>query len=136
MGCGEETLAGMRLYEGTEPVEVGFIRCPISVFRLLSSVLSSLSRKSVLSFCPSIALGIRSFSPRTSSLIRLVSSSRRFAPVLSSKMTFSTSASAVSRHSVRASSAPFRVSVSLASWSRRAKAFSKDSSIAALSASS
>ena len=115
VGCGEGAFTDMRLYEGMEPVEVGFIRCPMRVFRLLSSVLSSFSRVSVFSFCPSIALGIRSFNPRTSSLIRRVSSSLRLAPVLSSWITFSTSVRALSRRSVRASSALFKVSVSLAS---------------------
>ena len=48
----------------------GFIRCPISIFKLFSSAFSSRRRVSVDSFCPSMALGINSLRPRTSSVIR------------------------------------------------------------------
>lgn len=117
-------------------VEGGFILWPISIFKLFSSVFSSRSRLSVLSFCPSIALGMSSFSPRTSSVMRWDSSSLLLLEAFSSLMTVSTSVNAVSRRSVRACSDALRASVSFASWSRRAKAFSKDSSIACLSCSS
>lgn len=106
------------------------------VFKLFNSVFSSFSRTSVASLLPSIAFGIRSFSPRTSSPIRLDSSSRLRLAVFSSPITFSTSDKALSKRSVLATSEAFRVSVSWESWSRSAKAFSKEASIAALSASS
>ncbi len=48
----------------------GFIRWPMSIFKLFSSALSSRSRLSVFSFWASIALGIRSLSPLTSSVVR------------------------------------------------------------------
>jgi hypothetical protein len=48
----------------------GFIRCPMSIFRLFSSVFSSRRRVSVDSFWPSMALGINSLRPPTSSVIR------------------------------------------------------------------
>jgi hypothetical protein len=111
----------------------GFIRCPISIFKLFSSVFNSRKRVSVVSFWPSMALGINSLRPRTSSVIRCDSSSRLLLEDLSSLMTLSTSVSAVSKRSVRACSDALRASVSFASWSRRANAFSKDSSIACLS---
>lgn len=53
-------------------------------FRLLSSELSSLSRFSFPSRAPSIAFGIPSFKHLTSSLMRLVSSSRLRDETLSS----------------------------------------------------
>lgn len=114
----------------------GFILCPIKVFKLLSSTLSSFNLISVDSFCPSMALGIKSFSPRTSSLIRLDSCSRSRLAVFNSPITLSTSVKAVSKRSVRACSEVFKASVSLASCSKRENAFSKDSSIACLSCSS
>lgn len=81
-------------------------------FRLLSSELSSLSRFSFPSRAPSIAFGMPSFKPRTSSLMRLVSSSRLREEDLSSRTTSSTSRRAVSSRVVRASSAALRVAVS------------------------
>jgi hypothetical protein len=105
------------------------------VFKLFNSECNSLSLESVFSFWPSMALGIRSLSPRTSSLIRLDSSSLRLLACFKSPMTVSTSVSALSKRVVRSASDAFKVSVSFASWSRRANAFSKDSSIACLSCS-
>jgi hypothetical protein len=67
-----ELVPGFRVKEvgvGAD-VEGGFILWPISIFKLLSSALSSRSRLSVLSFWPSMALGMRSLSPRTSSVMR------------------------------------------------------------------
>ena len=114
-------------------VAPGFIRCPINVFKLFSSVFSSFNRLSVVSFCPSMALGIRSLSPRTSSLILRDSSSRLLLAVFSSLITLSTSVKAASNRSVRACSDAFNSSVSFASWSRRENAFSNESSMAFLS---
>lgn len=116
--------------------DVGFMRWPMSFFKLFNSAFNSCNLASVLSFCPSIALGIRSFSPLTSSVMRRDSSSRLREEVLRSARTDSTSARAVSRRSVRDSSAVLSASVSLDSWSRREKACSKESSIAFLSCSS
>ena len=112
------------------------IRLPRSVLSPLSSVFRSLSRLSVVSLCDSIALGMRSFRLRTSSLIRRASSSRLRPAALSSLMTDSTSCRALSRFSVRVCSEALRAAVSVLSWSRSAKAFSNDASIAALSCSS
>jgi hypothetical protein len=133
-----ELVAGFLVKEvgvGTD-VEGGFILWPMSIFRLLSSALSSRSRLSVLSFWPSIALGIRSLSPRTSSVIRWDSSSLLLLELFNSLMTVSTSVNAASSRSVLACSEALRASVSLDSCSRRANAFSKESSIACLSCSS
>lgn len=116
-------------------LEAGFILWLIRVLRLFSSVLSSFNLLSVVSCWPSIVFGMSSLRPRTSSFMRLDSSSRLRLALLSSPMTLSTSDNAVSRRSVRASSEILRVSVSLESWSRRAKAFSKEASISALSCS-
>lgn len=128
---------GARLKEATleDGVEAGFIRCPISVFKLFNSLFNSLSRVSVFSFWLSIARGIKSLRVRTSSLMRRDSSSRRRLACFKSPMTVSTSVRALSRRVVRSASEDFSVSVSFDSWSRRAKAFSKDSSIACLSCS-
>ena len=116
--------------------EVGLMRWPMSFFKLFNSAFNSCNLASVLSFCPSIALGIRSLSPLTSSVMRRDSSSRLREEVLRSARTDSTSARAVSRRSVRDSSTVLSASVSLDSWSRREKACSKESSIAFLSCSS
>jgi hypothetical protein len=114
----------------------GFILWPINIFKLFNSEFNSRNRLSVFSFWPSIALGIRSLSPRTSSVMRWDSSSLLLLEAFNSLMTVSTSVNAVSSRSVRACSDALRASVSFASWSRRANAFSKDSSIACLSCSS
>lgn len=114
----------------------GLILWLMSVLRLLSSVFSSFILVSLFSFCPSIAFGIRSFKPRTSSAMRWNSSSRLRFAARTSATTLSTSATVASRRSVRACSDAFNDSVSLASWSSNAKAFSKDSSMACLSCSS
>lgn len=106
------------------------------VFRLFNSEFSSFSLLSVVVLWLSIAVGIRSFRARTSSPIRLESSSRRLLAAFRSAITFSTSDSAESRRSVRACSADLSVSVSFDNWSRRVKAFSKESSIDFLSCSS
>lgn len=118
-----------------EDVAGGLIRWLIRVLRLLSSVFSSLILVSLFSFCPSMAFGIRSFKPRTSSAMRWNSSSRLRFPARTSATTLSTSATVASRRSVRASSDSFNASVSFASCSSKAKAFSKDSSMACLSCS-
>jgi hypothetical protein len=133
-----ELVPGFRVKEVGVRVDVegGFILWPISIFKLLSSALSSRSRLSVLSFWPSMALGMRSLSPRTSSLMRWDSSSLLLLELFNSLMTVSTSVNAVSNLSVRACSDAFRASVSFESCSRRANAFSNDSSIACLSCSS
>ncbi len=111
----EDPIPGARPYGFVLVVAPGFILWPIKVFKLFNSVLSSLNLLSVLSFCPSMALGIRSLSPRTSSLILRVSSSLLRLAVFSSLMTLSTSVSAVSSRSVRAFSDDFSSSVSFAS---------------------
>lgn len=116
--------------------EEGFSLWLIRVFKLFNSVLSSFNLVSVDSFCPSIALGMRSFSPRTSSLILRDSSSLRRLANFRSPITLSTSAKALSKRSVRAFSDSLSASVSFASWSRSENAFSKESSIAFLSCSS
>jgi hypothetical protein len=113
-----------------------FMRLPTKVLRLLNSVFSSLSLPSVLSFCASIAFGIRSFRFLTSSPIRLASSSRLWFVVFSSPITASTSCNAESRRSVRVCSEALRASVSVDNWSRRANALVKASSIYFLSCSS
>jgi hypothetical protein len=136
VAAGEDPMPELRPYGFVLVVAPGFILCPIKVFRLFSSVFSSLHRLSVVSFCPSIALGIRSLSPRTSSLILRDSSSRLLLEVFNSLITLSTSVSAASSLSVRACSDDFNSSVSFASWSRRENAFSNESSIAFLSDSS
>ena len=136
VAAGEDPMPEVRPYGFVLVVAPGFILCPIKVFRLFSSVFSSLNRLSVVSFCPSIALGIRSLSPRTSSLILRDSSSRLLLEVFNSLITLSTSVSAASSLSVRACSDDFNSSVSFASWSRRENAFSNESSIAFLSDSS
>lgn len=102
-------------------------------FKLFSSALSSRSRFSLPSLEPSIAFGIPSFRPRTSSLIRLVSSSRLREEDLSSATTSSTSRRAVSSRSVLESSAAFSAAVSVESWSRRVKARLNCSSMLSLS---
>lgn len=133
-----ELVPGFRVKEigAVLGVEGGFILWPISIFKLFNSVFKSRSRLSVFSFCPSIALGIRSLSPLTSLAIRWDSSSLLLLDAFSSLMTDSTSVNAASNRSVRACSDALRASVSFASWSRRANAFSNDSSIACLSCSS
>jgi hypothetical protein len=133
-----ELVPGFRVKEFGVRIDVegGFILWPISIFKLLSSALSSRSRLSVLSFWPSMALGMRSLSPRTSSLMRWDSSSLLLLELFNSLMTVSTSVNAVSNLSVRVCSDAFRASVSFESCSRRANAFSNDSSIACLSCSS
>lgn len=83
-----------------------------------------------------MALGMRSLSLRTSSVVRWDSSSLLLLELFSSLMAVSTSVNAVSSRSVRACSDTLRASVSFESCSRRANAFSKDSSIACLSCSS
>lgn len=137
--CATAGVDGARLCEdcGIDGVEEdGFMRCPINFFKLFNSAFNSCNLASVLSFCPSIAFGIKSFSPLTSSVMRRDSSSRLRDEVLRSARTDSTSARAASRRSVRDSSAVLSASVSLESWSRREKACSKESSMAFLSCSS
>jgi hypothetical protein len=112
------------------------IRLPTRVLRLLNSVFNSLSLPSVLSFCASIAFGIRSLRVFTSSLIRLASSSRLRLVLFRSPITASTSCNAVSRRSVRVCSDALRASVSVDNWSRRANAFANASSMDFLSCSS
>lgn len=133
-----ELVPGFRVKEVGMGVDAegGFILWPISIFKLLSSAFSSRSRLSVLSFWPSMALGMRSLSPRTSSVMRWDSSSLLLLELFNSLITVSTSVNAVSSRSVRACSDALRASVSFESCSRRVNAFSKDSSIACLSCSS
>lgn len=83
------------------------------VFKLRSSVPSSLSLPSFPSLAPSNALGMLSFRLLTSSLIRRVSSSRRRVEDFSSDSTLSTSRRAASKRSVLASSADFNAAVSV-----------------------
>lgn len=99
-------------------------------------MLSSTSLESVESFWFSSALGIRSLIPRISSLILRESSSFRLLAVFNSPMTDSTSESALSSRSVRACSEDFRASVSVASCSSKANAFSNEAFMDALSCSS
>jgi hypothetical protein len=132
VGTGVVVPSGRTPFVGTA---VGFILCPISVFKLFNSVFSSLSLVSVLSFWPSIAFGINFFKSSTSSLIRRDSSSLRREADLRSEITLSTSKSALSRRSVREASEALMASVSLESWSKREKAFSKEASMEALSCS-
>jgi len=111
----DDPIPEVRPYGFVLVVAPGFILWPIKVFKLFNSVLSSLNLLSVVSFCPSIAFGIRSLSPRTSSLIRRDSSSRLRLAVFNSLITLSTSVNAASSRSVRACSDDFSSSVSLAS---------------------
>jgi hypothetical protein len=111
----DDPVPEVRPYGFVLVVAAGFILWPIKVFKLFSSVLSSLNLLSVVSLCPSMALGIKSLSPRTSSLILRVSSSRLLLAVFNSLMTLSTSVNAVSSLSVRACSDDFSSPVSLAS---------------------
>lgn len=108
---------------------------PSKTFKLLSSLPSSLSRFSLPSRAPWSALGIASFSDLTSSLIRRASSSRLREAVFRSPTTSSTSFKAVSRRSVRVSSADFSADVSVDSCSIKAKARENCSSMCALSCS-
>lgn len=137
VAAGEEgVIPVVRPYGFVLVVAPGFILWPIKVFKLFNSVFNSFKRLSVVSFCPSMALGIRSFRPRTSSLILRDSSSRRLLAVFRSLITLSTSLNAASSRSVRARSDNFSSSVSFASWSSKENAFSNESSMAFLSCSS
>jgi hypothetical protein len=129
----EAAIPEVRPYDPDVEDPEGFNLCPINVFKLFSSVLSSFSLVSVISFCPSMALGIKSLSPRTSSPIRRDSSSLLRLADFNSLITVSTSVKATSNLSVRVFSDVFSSSVSFDSWSRRLKAFSNCSSIACLS---
>ena len=111
-------------------------RLLISLLRDLSSSPKFFNRVSVASFWPSIAFGINSRRPLISSAFRLDSSSRFFSDSFRDERTDSSSCSAVSRRSVRLFSAALSSSVSVLSWSSRAKAFSNDWSIVCLSCSS
>ena len=108
---------------------------PSKTFKLFSSAPSSFNRVSLPSRAPSSALGIASFSDLTSSLIRRVSSSRRREAFFMSETRFSTSLRAPSSRSVRASSADFKVAVSVESCSIRANARLNCSSMCSLSCS-
>jgi hypothetical protein len=112
------------------------IRLPTSVLRPFNSVPSSFNLSSLPFFCASSACGIRSRRPRISSAFRRASSSRFRSASFNDVRTASSSAKEVSRRFVRFSSASFSVLVSVLSWSRSAKAFSKDLSISDLSCSS
>jgi len=103
------------LGDGVAAAVAGFIRWVMSVFKLLSSVFTSLRRTSVASFCLLSAVGIASFRFCTSSRTRCASSSRRLLLDFSSVMTVSSSERAVSSLSVFCCSAALRASVSLAS---------------------
>ena len=109
---------------------------PSRTLRLLNSTPRSFNLFSLPSLAPCNALGMASFSDLTSSLILRVSSSRRREEYFNSSITLSTSLRAVSRRSVRASSADFKDAVSAESWSTRANARENCSSICALSCSS
>lgn len=111
-------------------------RFATNVFKLFSSAVSSFNLASLLSSWAFSAFGINDCSALTSSLIRLLSSSRRLLEVFISCVTCSTSARAESRRSFRDSSDALMVAVSVASWSIKAKARVKDSSMADLSCSS
>lgn len=112
------------------------MRFPTNVRKLFSSVPSSFNRVSVASFCPSIALGIRSRKWRISSAFRLESSSLFLSASFNELSTDSSSPSAESKRVVRLSSAAFKAVVSVFSCSRRSNAFSNDLSISVLSCSS
>jgi hypothetical protein len=88
-------------------------RFPISVFKLLSSVPSSLSLESLVSFCASRAFGIRSLRLLISSALRLASSSRLRSAFFNVERTDSNSPSAESSFVVRLSSAAFSAAVSV-----------------------
>lgn len=112
------------------------MRFPTKVRKLLSSVPNSFNRVSVASFCPSIALGIRSRKLRISSAFRLDSSSLFRSASFNEVSTDSSSPRAESRRVVRLSSAAFKAVVSVFNCSRRSNAFSNDLSISVLSCSS
>ena len=107
-----------------------------SLFKLCISCDRSSSLASPFAFQPSNALGTRSFNPWTWSAMILLSASRLEFAAFRSATTVSTSFSVVSSFSVRSASEAFRVAVSAANWSIRAKALLNDSSMAALSCSS
>lgn len=109
---------------------------PNNTFKLFNSVPSSFKRFSFPSRAPSRALGIASFNDLTSSLMRRVSSSLRREAFFRSATRFSTSRRAVSRRSVRDSSAAFRAAVSVETCSIKAKARLNCSSMFSLSCSS
>jgi hypothetical protein len=88
-------------------------RFPMSVFKLLSSVPSSLSLESLVSFCASSAFGIRSLKLLISSAFRLASSSLLRSEAFSEESTDSSSPSAVSSFVVLLSSATFNAVVSV-----------------------
>lgn len=112
------------------------MRLPTNVLKLFNSVPSSFNRVSVASFCPSIALGIKSRKLRISSVFRLESSSRFLSASFSELRTDSSSPRAESNRVVRLSSAALSAVVSVFNCSRSANAFSKDWSISVLSCSS
>jgi hypothetical protein len=87
-------------------------RFPISVFKLLSSVPSSFSLESLVSFCASSAFGIRSLKLLISSAFRLASSSLLRSDAFNEESTDSSSPSAVSSFVVLLSSAAFSAVVS------------------------
>ncbi len=104
-----------------------------SNFKLRSSAPKSSSFLSSAAFHPSNAFGTRSLSPCTWFASIRDSASRLEFAALRSEITVSTSRRVASSFSVRSVSADFKYAVSAASWSIRAKAREKDSSIAALS---
>jgi hypothetical protein len=89
------------------------IRLPTSVFRLLSSVPSSLSLVSLVSLWASSAFGIMSRKLRISSAFRLASSSLLRSDSFSEANTDSNSPNELSRRVVRLSSAALSAAVSV-----------------------
>ena len=122
--------------DGTDVVDEAPTRLPISIFKLRSSVPSSLTRSSPWAFQPSSAFGIISRSPRTSSPSLLDSSSLRPFAALSSSTTEFISSRAESSFSCRCVSASLRAAVSVLSCSIRSNARANEASIEALSDSS
>ena len=107
-----------------------------SLFRLCTSWPSSSNLASPAAFQPSRDFGSRAFRSATWVAVIRLSASRRVFAALRSSITLLTSFRVVSSFSVLAVSDSLMAAVSVVSWSIRAKARLKDSSMEALSASS
>lgn len=105
-------MAGYFMYGAA--TEGGFILCSINIFILFISDANSFNLLSAASFCPCIALGIKSLRPLTSSPVRRDSSSLVRLADFNSLITVSTSVKATSNRSVRSCSEVLSVSVSFA----------------------
>lgn len=118
-------------FDGAE--ELTFNLFPSRTFKLLSSPVRSVSFLSLPFLSPSMALGMDSLIAPISSVIRLISSSRRREEVFNIAATLSTSRRATSSCSDRLSSAFLRVAVSSDTCSMRENALSNCASMLSLS---